>query len=962
MRFAQLVKLIFISCTLVSCWATASVPLKKSYVHYDYQQGDFALKQGNTATAIYVDSQDLSGVSLAVQSLQSDIQKVTGIKPQLINEPSGQSALVIIGTVGHSQLIDQLIASGKLDVSAIKGQWEAFHIQQVTNPFPGVEKALVVAGSDRRGTIFGVYDISEQIGVSPWYWWADVAIKPQSQLFIAADVNVTEQPKVKYRGIFLNDEAPALTGWVKEKYGDYNAEFYQHVFELLLRLKANFLWPAMWNNAFSMDDVNNPKLAHEMGIVMSTSHHEPMMRADKEWDRVGKGKWDYAVNPDNLYQFWQQGAERHKNLDSIFTLGMRGQADTPMSETENIGLLEKIVHDQREILKNTFSDRDISDVPQVWTLYKEVQSYYENGMRVPDDVTLLWSDDNWGNIRRLPTEKERLRQGGAGVYYHFDYVGGPRSYRWINTTQVSKVWEQMKLAYQYGADRIWVVNVGDLKPMELPTDFFLRLAWNPDAVAQQQLSQYSQQWARQQFSETHAAEIARIVDGYTRHNANRKPELLDENTYSILHYLEAKGVSDELQSLAASAENIYQQLNDEDKAAFFQLVLHPVQASQAVFELYHNVAINRLYAKQGRASTNQFAEQTKQWFEKDAELTKRYHELENGRWDHFMDQTHIGYTHWNNPPANSMPYVAMNQPQAVADMGVAVEGTEASWPAQGRLTLDAFSPYGQQQRFIDVFNKGTKGFAFSASANQPWIKISKTSGQVTIEQRLWVSIDWQKAPAGELAGQINIKGTGWGGAVINVTAVKPQSTDVNGFVEADGYISLDVSKANMLNNSKDVSWQLIPNYGREKASVTSVTPANTSIEDLTNTPVLEYDFTLFTTGDLTVHTQVAPTLNFVPERGLRYAIAVDDKTPQIVDILAKNTHADWQQAVSNNIRDIVSQHQVMETGHHKLRIYLIDPAVVIEKIIINTGGLKPSYLGPQASKYIAASSATSMEK
>jgi hypothetical protein len=449
------------------------------YIQFTPSPGDFSIVQNGVASAIYVDAADFPGVIRATSDLQSDIAQVTGVTPAIAPRPADLGpGVIIVGTIGKSPLIDGLIRSGKINVTAIAGKWESFLVQVVTRPLPGVANALVIAGSDKRGTIYGIYDLSEQIGVSPWHWWADVSVQHKEALFVKPGAHVRGPPAVKYRGIFLNDEAPSLSGWVHEKYGNYNHEFYTKVFELLLRLKANYLWPAMWNNAFSEDDPLNPKLADEYGIVMGTSHHEPMLRAQQEWKRHGSGPWDYSTNSAELDKFWQEGIERNMGYESIVTLGMRGDGDVPMSESANVALLEKIVADQRAILANHLN-KDVTAVPQDWALYKEVQEYYDKGMRVPDDVTLLWCDDNWGNIRRLPTPEERKRSGGAGIYYHFDYVGDPRSYKWLNTVPVTKVWEQMNLAYEYGADRIWIVNVGDLKPMEFPIEFFLTFAWDP---------------------------------------------------------------------------------------------------------------------------------------------------------------------------------------------------------------------------------------------------------------------------------------------------------------------------------------------------------------------------------------------------------------------------------------------------------------------------------------------------
>ena len=434
----------------------------------------FPLVQNGAAAPFVVSAEDWPGVIRAVGDLAEDVQRVTAELPAVFHDPKGLRGgdVVLIGTIGKSSIIDDLIRRHKLDVTGVVGKWESAVTTVVDRPMPGVSRALVIAGSDKRGTIFGVYDLSEQIGVSPWYWWADVRVPHRSALYVEPGAHVLEEPAVKYRGIFLNDEAPALSGWVNEKYGGYNSKFYTHVFELLLRLKANFLWPAMWNSSFAADDPLNAKLADEYGIVMSTSHEEPMMRAEKEWKPAVDGPWDYTTNAPRIDEFWRAGIERDKNYEEIVTLGMRGANDTAMSASTNTELLEKIVANQRQILKETVSP-DLAKVPQVWALYKEVQTYYEQGMRVPDDVTLLWSDDNWGDLRRVPTAQESKRSGGAGIYYHFDYVGDPRNYKWLNTNYLPKIWEQMNLALNYGADRIWVVNVGDLKPIEFPIEFFL---------------------------------------------------------------------------------------------------------------------------------------------------------------------------------------------------------------------------------------------------------------------------------------------------------------------------------------------------------------------------------------------------------------------------------------------------------------------------------------------------------
>ncbi|HEX4681249.1 MAG TPA: glycosyl hydrolase 115 family protein, partial [Gemmatimonadaceae bacterium] len=613
-----------------------------------YVAGDFTIASNGHATAIVVDGADWPGVRRAAGDLQSDIQKVSGARPAMATSPAGMP--IIIGTLGKSPLIDRLAHDGKLDPAALAGRWEACVRQVVEHPLPGVDRALVIAGSDKRGTIYGIYGLSEEIGVSPWYWWADVPVRHSATLKVSAARIASGEPKVKYRGIFINDEAPAFSGWAREKFGGVNHVVYEHIFELILRLRGNYLWPAMWGNAFADDDSLNAKLADDYGIVMGTSHHEPMTRAQQEWHRYGKGPWNYEQNDSTLRAFWRAGIERMGSRENIVTIGMRGDGDMPMTEGSNVALLERIVADQRRIIADV-THKPAPATPQVWALYKEVQDYYDKGMRVPDDVTLLFSDDNWGNIRRLPTPAERARPGGFGIYYHFDYVGGPRNYKWINTNPIARVWEQMDLAYRSGADRIWIVNVGDLKPMEFPIQFFLDFAWDPDAIPAARLPEYTRDWATRQFGASSGPAIGDVITTHLRYAGRRKPELLDTATYSLLNDREAERIVADYDTLAARAQSIAATLPAEYRDAYYELVLHPVLAAANLNALHVTVAKNRLYARQGRASTNDLAERARTLFRRDAELSEYFNtRLAGGKWAHMMDQTHIGYTYWQEPP------------------------------------------------------------------------------------------------------------------------------------------------------------------------------------------------------------------------------------------------------------------------------------------------------------------------
>jgi len=902
------------------------------YVGTVAQPGSFAIARAKTCAAIYVDAGDYAGVIRAAGDLQADIARVTGCTPVLVHDAASLPAhTIVIGSVDKSPLVKRLT-----DTSGIAGKWESFLIQ-------AVHGALVITGSDKRGTIYGIYDLSEQIGVSPWYWWADVPVAQKDALFVKPGRFVEGEPAVKYRGIFLNDEAPALSGWTHEKFGGFNSKFYVKVFELLLRLKGNYLWPAMWGNAFNEDDPLNPKLADEYGIVIGTSHHEPMLRAQQEWKRHGKGPWNYATNPDVLRAFWDEGIERNKAYESIVTLGMRGDGDMPMATTGGIGankaLLETIVADQRAILANRIGP-DLSKVPQDWALYKEVQEYYDAGMRVPDDVTLLWCDDNWGNIRRLPTPEERKRSGGAGIYYHFDYVGGPRNYKWLNTNPIAKVWEQMNLAYEYDARRIWIVNVGDLKPMEFPIEYFLSLAWNPQRWPHDKIGEFGRLWAEREFGAAYAADVADIVAKYTKYNGRRKPELLEQGTYSLENYGEADAVLAEWRTLTERAEQIYKRLPDNAKDAFFELVLHPTKACAQLNELYIAAAKNRLYASQGRASANDYAARVRELFQADADLSATYnHTLAGGKWDHMMDQTHIGYTGWQEPRVNAMPAVTEIQVGEAAKMGVT--------PAA--LDFDAVS---QPRRSIEVFNRGRTPFDYSATASAPWIVLSKARGTVEKDERLWVKVDWSKAPMGTSEIFVKVQAAGADPVTVKVVSFRPREVTrdtLRGFVEADGYVSMEAAHYTKKTGAGSVHWEEIKDLGRTLSSMTILPCTAASVAPPKDSPSLEYRMYLFEPGAVQVQTIVAPTLNFVPGRGLRFAVAFDDQAPQVVDILAQYSLKDWEESVKDSVRTVASAHSLSDSGYHTLKYWMVDPGVVLQKIIVDLGGLKPSYLGPPES-------------
>ena len=913
-------------------------------VRFNARAGAFTLSAKGVAARIIVDSSDWPGVVRAAGEFQGDILSVSGQRASVI----ASSPKILVGSIGHSPLIDRLIQVGVLNVQGVVGKWEASVTQVVDVPNEG--RCLVVAGADKRGTIYALYDLSESIGVSPWNWWSDVPVKHHDSLYVTGRY-VAKSPAIKYRGIFLNDEAPSLSNWVYANYGDYRHAFYERVFELLLRLRANYLWPAMWNNSFSVDDPLNPKLADDYGIVMGTSHVEPMMRADKEWNRLGykDRQWNYSTNPNELEKFWRDGIIRNKPYENIVTIAMRGKVDTPMSESANIDLLERIVAAQRRILAEVVSP-DVTQIPQLWCLYKEVQEYYEKGMRVPDDVTLLWADDNWGDIRRLPTPEERLRSGGAGVYYHFDYVGGPRNYKWIDTNPISKVWEQMILAYRYGADRIWIVNVGDLQPKAFSTEFFLTMARDPNAIKRQDLDGHTRHWAEREFGQKYARDIAQIISETSRLNGRRKPELLGPDTYSLVNYREAERVSAEFEFTLKSALGIGKQLAVEYQPAYYELVIHPLKAAQVINDLYLSAARNALYSKQGRASAVDQAKCVRDLFSEDAQVTAEYHSINGGKWNHFMDQTHIGYTSWQQPERNIMPRVSdINLPED-ALMGVALEGSTEAWPGAASVPHLDFTRFGQQSRHIEVFARGKQGFALRAACIAPWVLLQSSSDSLTNTKRqsqIEVSIDWSKIRGTEAKAQIMLHGAG-SSQMVEVSAKAPTGNFSSGsYLEGDGVIAIEAEHMSRRGAANGVKWETIPGYGRTLSGV-EPNPVEFKSFEPGSGARLEYDVTTFTSGKATLDVVVGPSLAFQPGHGLRFALAFDNDAPQIVDASTIYLSREWERSVSDSVHHVRTDFNLL-AGRHTLKVWAIDPGVVIERLVLDLGGLKPSYLGPPES-------------
>ncbi len=817
-----IILLLMAACTNIA-YATDFITFKRS------SQSDIELTR--TSDTITYDPLDWKGVRMAVENLRHDLKAVTG----------SANAPVVVGTIGKSKLAKKYKQQSK----ELQGKWEQYLI------FTDKGK-LVILGSDKRGTIYGIYELSRQIGVSPWYWMADAPIQKHDQLFAKSGIYTDGEPKVKYRGIFINDEWPSFGTWCKNQFGGINSKAYARIFELMLRLKANYFWPAMWDSRFNEDDPLSPQLANDMGIVMGTSHHEPMMRAHKEYvyRKDSIGAWDYATNKANLDKFFEEGLERNKAYDNLITIGMRGDGDVAMGngdDEDNMKTLKDVVDGQREIIERVYK-KPASEVPQLWAIFTEVQRYYDAGFTVPDDVTLLFCDNNWGYIRRTGPEKERTRKGGMGMYYHIDMNGGPWNDRWINTTTAAKIREQLNLAYQTGIDRIWIINVGDLKPKEMPIDFIMHYAWNPDDYPADKIDQYMVDWARSIFGGEYAREIADIVTEYSKMNLERKPEVQRVGIYSV-ETGEAQRMFNRWDDLEKRTLSLSKKIPAEMQDAFYQLVEYPAVASAGVAKIY-------LAATLGDSITMQAL------FERDKQMTYKYNKvIAGGKWDGMMLDKHIGYRTWSMPSENTLPQVAN--------------------------------------------------------------------------------------PSGKT------------GAIANETAI----------------MAYDYTRRTA---TDDARWVFLPGLGRGKGNM-GIEPVTAKSRPLGDGATLEYDINFSQSGRQKLALGILPTNDVNPARGLRIGIRVDDGKMQTIDarqgyvdtfneytkeniarskvlkplpqpasdIYLSGTRQRMRNEVFDNLRWLSIDLDIPTEGYHTVKVVMIDPEIVVEKLVINPDNEHPSYHGKE---------------
>ena len=952
------------------------------------EPGNFIIASDVSSADIYVDKKgkDYDGLSLVAQSFQKDVTVVTtkGAKPRVVDEVSKiRKSAIIAGSIGNNEVIDKLIAEGKLDVSDIKDKKETYKIQVVKNPADGVELGLVIAGSDKRGTIYGIYHISEKMGVSPWVYWGDVipAQKDKVSFPYASYSYTSKEPSVKYRGIFLNDEAPSLSGWVKKKFGNYNENFYVNVFELILRCKGNYLWPAMWSNKFSENGksskIANADLADKYGVVMGTSHHEPLCRAGVEWQEKYKkygtsNKWDFNVNEKAITEFWRDGVKRNMPYENVYTLGMRGESDSALggSVADNIDLLKRVITTQKNILK----ENNLQDAPQVLTVYKEVEDFWHGTSEVEglkkwnvlDDVTIMLCDDNFGNMRTLPEGEDINRKGGWGMYYHFDYHGGPTSYEWVNTTQLNKVWEQMSMAYEHGIDDIWIVNVGDLKPMEMNISYFLDMAYDYDSWGKNggnKTDEYMEKWVEQQFGDalnkTQQADIQSLLQEYTWLNGTCKPEVLSSSTYHVSNYNESQEMLGRIERMITKADEVTKIVPERLQAAYYQLVYYPAVASANVAKMQICSGLNKYFYDKKSTNANLYGIMVDQCIARDKELQETYNKNMPGvgnKWEKMMSSPHVGYTTWNSD-GWKYPTAKWYKPAGDAKMAITVEDKDAV-VTQGEITLDDFTNINQESYTVTLSNQGDNVYDYTVSASEDWVKLSKQSGTVQTQDTFEVSVDWSKVTGDKSAFVTVQSGNNKVIVKVNAKVMDVSKLDDKTYVYAKGYASVMPGNYTAKKANEEGADILVMNgYGRMEQSL-KIQPANKRYaQDVSKAPYAEYRVYLPSEGDYKVTVYSAPSNNLERDDvGIYFGLSANDGQVQKINTIDSKRYVpgtyncEWPNDVKNNGRKNEIT-MALKEGVNTIRIYAADPAFVLQKLVVSKESVKSSFLGPEESYY-----------
>ncbi len=925
----------------------------------------FPLFSDGQPADIIIDKNDHDVVKIAATLLACDIKAVTGILPKIsaLNDQSSVN-IVIIGSTERNKIVRNLISRKIINIDSIDGKWEASLIVTVNNPYPDIKKALVITGSDRRGVAYGAMELSRKAGVSPWIWWADAVPQKQDRIIVKEGRYYLPPPAVKYRGAFLNDELWGLRQWAAKTqdtvYKDMGPNAYAKVFELMLRLKANYIWPAR-HTAFN-EKPENAVVADRYAIVRGGAHNSPMLgNARKEWDEEKMGEWNYLTNKENIIKFWKNNLEKFGQYENVFTIGMRGVGDLPMKGGQNmkhkVEVLQQIIQDQRELLSEYYR-KPAFEIPQIFAAYKEVLDLYKHGMHLPEDITIVWPDDNYGYMKQLSGPQEQKRSGGSGIYYHLSYLGRPHEYLWLCTTPPALIWEELKKSYKFDARKMWVMNVGDIKPAEYEWQLSMDIAWKAGDFDYEQVHEHMNDWYSGIFGNEIGKEAVKIKKRYYHLAFSRKPEYMGWNRlepsteikdteFSYIHYNEAEKRINQYSRLQSEVHELYDEVPEKLKPAFFQLVYYPVMGSSLMNKKFLLAQKNRWYARQGRVLTNKLAKKAVACHDSILELTREYENLNNRKWKDMMSYDDMPWDVVDVPPVDTIQFKENLQ------WGIWAEGNEEDEIIQ---QLPVFNSIYRKKHFFEIFNMSKTPFRWNATASHPWLVLSKTGGSVKDQQRIYTAIDWTRLPEGKNAeAEITIN-AGGKSQKIKVVVFNPEmNLDLeNLYVEDNGLISIPAGDFHRKTDKPGYVWKTLDELGLTGKLMTTFPIISLPVDHEWNVdqkaPFMEYDFYTFYKGWFDIYSYALPTHPINEYRGNKYAVSIDDQPPLLIDSVPPDRIEEWKQNVSRNADMEITKHFIRHPGKHTLKVWLIDPGVCIDRMVLDFGGLKRSYLGPMVTR------------
>lgn len=951
--------------------------------------------EDGTAVPILLDSSAYEGVKRIADTVAEDICFVTGVKPERISEEALREVgackrIILCGTLGRSGLLEELESRKALSLEQLRGKREVFSLKLLEKPFPGVEQALVICGSDKRGTIYGMFTLSEYLGVTPLVYWGDAAPAKRPDAVLADDIEMlSKEPSVRFRGFFINDEWPCFGTWVTSHFGDFNADAYKYVFEFLLRMKGNYMWPAMWTAAFPLDGPGsaNEELADIYGVIMGYSHHEPCLRASEEWDKLkGEGgrygnAWNFYTNEQGLMSYWEDSLRRSGGYENIITIGMRGERDSSMlgddaTVEENVALLKDIIKKQRELI-GKYVDRDLSRTPQLLALYKEVEAYFYGDENVPglkdwqelDGVICMLCEDNFGHMRTLPTEELRGRRGGFGMYYHFDYHGGPISYEWLDSTPLSKTWEQMCTAYEYGVRDLWIVNVGDLKLHEVPLTYFMALAYdferwgsgNPESYRE-----FTDKWAESCFPEAEARvrkAAGKVLTDYIDLAHLRRPEALNEKIYHACHYLEADRMLEKAAATERLSEKVMRELPPQERGGYYSMVHFPASALANLLKMHLYAAKNHHYAKQGRPAANRYGALVRECIERDRRLGEAFAAFQEGKWSGMELAPHVGFTKWNED-GRKYPYVCGVEPVEKPRLSVSRADEEKvyvkNYGSPSVIEVNDFLDEGCDKVLLELSNDGAGVLRYRIRPQRDvcpeWLEISPAEGEVQDLQRVALCCHRQKLPAEPQRIRLLVE-DGETEVFVDVRAKGPGSEALpdHTWLPAKGVLCIAAEGYCAKTDTEKGGFRVLSGYGKYGSAV-KVFPATADFSEGEASPELTYRFLIPEEGLYRVEFLAAPTNSAVNRRAIRIKVRSGDGERRIAVLVPEDfragDHRDerWCRGVLDQIR-VTSVEMPFRRGVQQLTVGALEAGAVLERIRICRVSVKlqDSYLGPELS-------------